>query len=172
LAFQIEFKVSDEERARLRTLEDEFKANMDGAAQYSLSKITDALFAQRDAMHADVGAGKDVSTIRLASRDSLAATYRAKAEAFRLKNVELTHKQIVPLCKTIIDRFEMDVQSFMANSEQSERELATVYSLEFKHTRLYKLAAAIALRYCGPFWMPGENSIAYPSSLLKGLVEF
>jgi predicted DNA-binding protein YlxM (UPF0122 family) len=163
---------SPEVLGRLMDIEARMRATLKMAEDYSLTKVADAVNAQRDAVHAALQDGQDLSALTVDSREHIALDFRTKQSGLMAVLVRTTHDQLVPLAKPILNRFAAVVEQFMREREEGDRDLCAGFGLRYHPSLTWKAAAAVALAYVGARRIPQPHAWAFPSAVLAGIVNF
>lgn len=156
--------------AQLQDLQARFEATFKTAERYALSKTSDYLFAARDEMQARLHAGEDVNDITMPTRETVFHNLLAKGRALNALLLKMTQEETVPLCRPILERFELCLDAWLCAQEENDKALCAGYHLEFKPSYLWRAGAVIALHYTVARKLPLPHVTATPRQVLEGLV--
>jgi hypothetical protein len=163
---------AESELVKLRELQTGMEEILERSSKYSLSNVSNHLVGIRDQIEADVKAGKELSDeILMPSHEVVQNDFRAKQAAFNSLLVMVTHEEVVPLAKSILERFERVLEGFLRNTEEGDRAINESFDLEYHPSLLWKAAAGVAQRYTIKARIPNRSAFATPKSILGDIVE-
>ena len=162
--------VSPTELDKIVELEAWFKAALAKCAALSPSNAEKDYLAERDRHNALAIAGEELPTAITPSRDAFKADRRLKLQAIVGAMVAKTQNEVLPLVKPILARFETLIREQMEYREVGDRELCVAMGVEYKPTRVWRLAATVAKTYHAERRIPQASAWATPASILEGIV--
>jgi len=163
---------SQDELAKLRDIQTRMDVVVEQAKKYSLGNVSAHLFKVRDQIEADIRAGKELPEgITMSSHESVSRDFRAKQSGYINLLMKITHEELVPLARVVLQRFDLTVSEFLKYMEIGDRFECEAYGVEFHPSVLWKACAAIAQRYAGEGKLPKPWAWATPKTVLEGIVE-
>ena len=161
----------EDELTKLRELQTAMDSIILQAEKYSLSNVSSHIHRIRDQIEADVLAGKDLpEQIVMNSHDSVSRDFRAKQNALIGLLTKTTHDEVVPVAKSVLERFEKVVEDFMRYTEEGDRAICESYGVAYHPSLLWKAAASIAVRFTSTARLPRPSAWATPKSILDGII--
>jgi hypothetical protein len=138
---------------------------------YSLTNVNQRLFAMRDAHAAAIQAGQSTTTQLMPGRDEVAKDSRHQLDVRLGLLRQRIHAKVVPVAKTILEKFVAVVFDFMRNTEFRDREACRIQGIEFVASAEWRAAASIAISHTPESRLPKSWAWATPKSILEGIVE-
>jgi hypothetical protein len=154
---------------KLRDIQARMQATLKRTEEFSLARVSDHLNTKRDEMHTAIAAGEDSDAV-LPSRNDIAATFRAKQAALMAVLVKITHAEVVPLCRPILEDFEKLVEDFLRGQEAHDRDMCAGFGLDYRPGLLWQAGVTVATRYTLARKLPAPGTWAIPASILEGIV--
>lgn len=166
-AFLVEQDLADEKLlGKLRDLNTRMVAIHEKMTEFSPSKVNEFLFKKRDEIHAQVVAGQEPS--EAPSREHVQQNFQIRRAGLLNQLTVLTHSEVVPLVKPILQKFASALEESMRDMEVETRELCKAYGLPYEPAYLWRAAATVAARTA--LRLPSPNAWATPAHLLANLV--
>jgi hypothetical protein len=163
---------SPDEITTLREIQSRMDATLEQAKKFSLSGVSDHLHGIRDKMAADVAAGEPLPAgVIMPSRESVQHDFRARQNALIGLLVKITHEEVVPLAKLILQKFSDTVDGFLRDTEEADRATCEAYDLDYEPSLLWKAAASVAMRYTPASRIPIAGAWRTPKQILEGIIE-
>ncbi len=161
----------DDKRAKLKDIQDREDGLIGMYEQFSPSNVNTKMNEQRDAYHAALAAGENVDAQVVESRETISTRFRTAQSGLTAALLSITHNELVPVAKPILERFAKLLERLMTEQEQIDLDTAAAYSLDYKPSLLWVAAATIATKYVGGRRLPYAHAWTTPKNLLAGLVE-
>jgi hypothetical protein len=139
--------------------------------KYSNMAVTPETQRRQGLIQEKVLAGETLGDAITPSREAIAQEFQNRRYALEGLLKKLTHEQLVPLAKPILEKFEKVVEDFMRCTEDADRAACAAFGLEYTPGVLWKAAAAIAVRYQTNKMLPGSHLWKTPKVLLEGIIE-
>jgi hypothetical protein len=165
-----EVLVTDEELAKLKDLQARMISVHDQVTEFGPGKVGPYIFRKRDEIHAAVAAGNNPGDVTVPERSQVEHTFRIRRSALVEQLKTLTHTELVPLARPILERFRAAISETMAGIEADERPNAVAWDIQYEPSPIWKTLAAVAVRYTSRR-LPESHAWALPSHLLEGLVQ-
>lgn len=168
VAFDMDFDLSEDELTALRDIQAFMEASIKGSQPFALSNVASYGIKQREAIEAKMAAGESTDGLVIQSRDDVNRVFlahlNASESARKRKTVEL-----FKICKPILERFYAALEQEMRSMEESDRAVATAFSLKFEPSLLWRACFYIATIYRPSARLSVSSSWSTPISILGGL---
>ena len=148
------------------------RASLKESEQWSLSKVGDRQFQQRDEIEATLAAGQSTEGMVIQSRETINRTFIAHLNAGENARKRKTETEIVPFCKPILGKFRSALEEHMKTLEEHDRLECKAYSLPYHASILWQACFSVASEYDPARRLPGAGTWKLPSAILAGLVDF